>query len=379
MLERRRAEHERPRKNGHRNTTATIETSDCTPNVHLDTWDPTQQELDAWDERVLQIVKDLETTVRQRADTDKEENINNKQKADDTETASAGFDRNGAPSLPYRSSLPPFIQAAADGNLTTLQELLQEAKAKDERAVWDLLHTRDRHLSTAEHWSAGGGHISCLRFLLELRQALLVNRSEKDTASASESLSSAPVGKKTRRRDGKTCLHYAARNGHVDCIAFLLDEQNHNIDDVSGDGTTPFHMACFGGHVKVARLLMKKGANIFATNEWGCSAAHWIGMTISKNVTDIRELCSLLRTAGVSFSEQQKQGHSALHKAAQKKNRPVIEWMAESSKQGGATLSTEETERAGRPDDGGHVPSEIWRNVGGEEAFAEYMEGEMGW
>jgi hypothetical protein len=46
-----------------------------------------------------------------------------------------------------------------------------------------------------------------------------------------------------RRRDGKTCLHYAARNGKIDCIQFLLEKKQykhlcHEVDEKSGDGTT---------------------------------------------------------------------------------------------------------------------------------------------
>lgn len=373
MEERRRAE---KRQKGTTLSTAADEdaaASHETP-VVLEVWEPTREEIDAWDERVLQILRDVEATKDHDNDDD---GIDQKELGKNDIIKAAGFDRNGQPSKSYRKSLPPFIQAAADGNLTRLKEMVAEVKVSKPNgnhgdcrvSVWDLVDTRDRHLSTAEHWAAGGGHLSCLKYLLDLRQKYM-SSSETNTSEDT---------KRTRRRDGKTCLHYSARNGHLDGVKFLVEEQGSSIDEMSGDGTTPFHMACFGGHCEVAEFFIGQNANVRAVNDWGCSAAHWAGMTISKEVAQVRQLCNVLQKAGVSFSERQKQGHSCAHKAAQKLNRSVIEWMAESSDKGGANLSVEDKEQAGRPDMGGHTPSDIWRSVGGGKEFAKWMEEKLGW
>jgi hypothetical protein len=342
-------------------------TSGETPAV-LEVWEPSQEEIDSWDERVLQILKNVEETKDH--DNNDDDGVHQKgELGKNVIIEAAGFDRNGQPSKTYRKSLPEFIQAAADGDLTRLKEMVAEvkvSKSKENRvAVWDLVDTRDRHLSTAEHWAAGGGHISSLKYLLDLRQNHM-SPSEKDVSEDGSNV------KRTRRRDGKTCLHYSARNGHLDGVKFLVEEQGTPIDEISGDGTTPFHMACFGGHFEVAEFFIGQNANVRAVNDWGCSAAHWAGMTISKEAAQVRQLCNVLRKAGVSFSERQKQGHSCAHKAAQKLNRSVIEWMAES-------LSAEEKKQAGKPDMGGHTPSDIWRSVGGGKEFAKWMEEKLGW
>jgi hypothetical protein len=47
--------------------------------------------------------------------------------------------------------------------------------------------------------------------------------------------------------------------------------------------------------------------------------------------------------------------------------------MAETAENGGAGLTMEELRQAGRPDDGGHSPSEIWRSVGGDNDFARFI------
>ena len=131
-----------------------------------ESWEPTQQEIDEWDETVLRIVAELEAKASQQQD--------GSSSSATTTTVQAGLDRNGKTSLSYRESLPPFIQAAANGDLSTLQSMVGDddtAAAGDaNNNVQELLDLRDRNLSSAEHWAAGGGHLDCLQFLFGLRR-----------------------------------------------------------------------------------------------------------------------------------------------------------------------------------------------------------------
>lgn len=164
------------------------------------------------------------------------------------------------------------------------------------------------------------------------------------------------------------------------------------MEEASGEGTLPLHMACFGGHLSVVQYLVEKwGANVHATNEWGCDAFQFVGLTICKpdsntidaNASAIRDLCNYLRhDCHVNLIRSQKQGHSIVHKAAQKGNRHVLQWVADPLEAGGAGLSKEEIILLGAPDLGGHRPSQIWRKFQGEEvdckSVAEWMES-IGW
>jgi ankyrin repeat protein len=204
---------------------------------------------------------------------------------------SVGTDRSGKLCPTYRESLPPFLAAAADGEIGILRQYIDahiqeedgnsshcndkinnNVQAEDRRIqhIKDLISCRDRKGSTAEHWSAGGGHIACLSYLLELRDIVSATESNQSTSESAdtsnadgEAVSANNSSDKTfqsqtkirRRRDGKTCLHYASRNGHISCIKLLLSRPDApSVDIRSGDGTTPLHLACYGGHPSSVRM-----------------------------------------------------------------------------------------------------------------------------
>jgi hypothetical protein len=138
-------------------------------------------------------------------------------------------------------------------------------------------------------------------------------------------------------------------------------------------------MACYGGHLNVVKFFAEQAANVHATNEWGCDAFQFVGLTISKSTGEIRGLCNYLKyQLSVNLIRSQKQGHSILHKAAQKGNLHVIQWVADDSMGGGAGLSAEEKKLVGSPDVGGYTPSQIWRKFNDDSQVAAWME-TLGW
>jgi ankyrin repeat protein len=72
---------------------------------------------------------------------------------------------------------------------------------------------------------------------------------------------------------GYTPLHYAARGGHADCVAFLL-QANAPVRARTRGGATPLMRAAFAGHVDVCKLLLQAGSAIGAQDTDGETALH---------------------------------------------------------------------------------------------------------
>ena len=65
----------------------------------------------------------------------------------------------------------------------------------------------------------------------------------------------------------------------LQCCVATGNKFGIDVDAPTGDGTTPLHLACYGGHLAAAKLLVDEfGADLHATNAYACSAAHWACM-----------------------------------------------------------------------------------------------------
>lgn len=50
-------------------------------------------------------------------------------------------------------------------------------------------------------------------------------------------------------------------------------------DTPAAEGTTPLHWACWGAHLSTCRLLVDRGADHRRVNAYGCTVAHWCGLS----------------------------------------------------------------------------------------------------
>jgi len=293
-------------------------------------WDPSQDEISAWNQKVLSLVEKQEALVKEDTSPCRDERI-----------LKAGHDRNGKQCKSYQDSLPELHKAASMGNMDEIKLLLKENP--------EIVHSPDRNGSTATHWAAGGGRLDCLKYLL------LQETKHPDCNNT----------KKKGRRDGKTTVHYAARNGHVEVLRYLIEDCEMDAQILTGDQSTPLHLACFGGHLTAASYLLSRPDVKDTPNAWGCTAAHWIAL--SRQSEGLKELCDCLRKHGIDFTTAQKQGHTPLHKAAQRGNRQVVEWLVDN-------LDKKEIIASSKQDEGGHTPWSLLRSSLDDDAFVDKLE-----
>ena len=207
----------------------------------------------------------------------------------------------------------PGLDAARRGDVETLRRLVAENG-------WDPAAAADRHGSCALLWAAGGGHLPACRFLVE------------DCGIDPKTVSQ----RGRRAYHGRTALHWAARNGHLDVCEYFVKTRGMDVDARTGEGTTAFAWACWRGHVRVMRWLAEEGdCSYGATNAFGCNAAMWCvqggggGGGGGEDEGDDATLaaCEYVRSLGVTFRLLNANGHSVLHKAAQRGNRAVCLWL----------------------------------------------------
>jgi len=219
-----------------------------------------------------------------------------------------------------RDMLPEGLRAARDGNLGRLRELVAGG--------WDALRCADRHGSTALLWAAGEGRLECVAYLLD------------DCG--------VPPGW-AQPRDGRTALHWAARNGHLAVCRFLV-QRGVSPDEATRDGTTAFHWAAYQGQLSVLSWLADEaGCDWRALNAYGCNAGQWAAQH-----GDLAA-CAWLLERGLDWGVMNGNGHSCLHKAAIKGQAAVCAWLLDCAGLGLAHMAA---------DNDGNTPSNFARQEG---------------
>ena len=153
-------------------------------------------------------------------------------------------------------------------------------------------------------------------------------------------------------------MHWAARNGRTEVCAWLHFAHGVSVDDPTSDGTTPFHLAVWRGHVDTCRWLVDAArADWTTTNAFGCNAIQWAAQS-----GDVA-MCAYLKRLGLDLTLLNYNGHSALHKAAVKGKAEVCAWLLSDGGLDGRHMLA---------DGDGNTPQEMAR-LEGHDALARWL------
>jgi len=205
----------------------------------------------------------------------------------------------------------------------------------------------DRNGATALHWASGVGNMSFVKYLV-------------DTCKSDPN----QPQKAKRAFRGRTPLHWASRNGHLEVVKYLVSNcADVDINATTQDGTTAFCWASWQCHLHIMRFLRDAGCDIHAENSFGCNAVLW---TAQGDATV--ETLSWLRQAGMNFYTVNANGHTALHKAAQRGSITACKWIVDTFMRDDPRVLI-----FIGPDAEGHCPSDLC-SMDGHKELAEWMQ-----
>jgi uncharacterized protein len=187
------------------------------------------------------------------------------------------------PKVVNRYGVSPLSEAAAAGNAAMVEALLKAgadpntpitsdgetvlmaaSRSGDVKAV-KLLLGHGANVNAAESfrgqtalmWAAAERHAAVVKMLLDAGADWKVRDAARDTAMPKLSAASSVT---PMARGGLTALHYAAREGDVECARVMLDA-GVDVNQVDADGTSVLVISILNKHYNLAKFLLDRGAN----------------------------------------------------------------------------------------------------------------------
>lgn len=119
-------------------------------------------------------------------------------------------------------------------------------------------------------------------FIIYLRAKLIVIKMEKNKINfdfKKESMIN------TGDNRGDTALILSARNGHLDCVTYLV-EQGANLNAQNKRGDTALIESAFNGHLAIVKYLVAQGADRTLKGEKNKTALAWAKARDQKDVAE---------------------------------------------------------------------------------------------
>jgi hypothetical protein len=217
-----------------------------------------------------------------------------------------------------------IIQASKDGNLCYLKSLSKESVQKAECNVG----------CTSLHWAAGSNQLSLLEYFLKGYESENAIFSNVNLTVHNSKLAA-----------GRTPLHYACRNGHLEAAKYLIQVHSANVHVKDHKGVSPFQLAVWQNHLDMCRFLVEDCQVVahLDVNSFGCGPVHWLGIVPFHRANDntstshsdddgnaLLPLAEWLTSQPkINVFTKQNTGHTALHKAAWGGHMALVKYLHE--------------------------------------------------
>ena len=216
--------------------------------------------------------------------------------------------------------------AALGGDLALLQYLIKNgsevfSKTKDGR--------------NCLHLAAEKGHLNICRALLENYNfdihardddmfTVLLRATFSDNLELLEYLIDHGSDVFSKTTDGRSCLHLAAQNGHLEICKALLQKYNFDIDATDDSSWTLLHGAAWSGDSELLLYLIENGSDIFIETKDGRSCLH---LTAEQGHLNICRM--LLQSYNFVNHERDDDGLTVLHSAVLSGELELLQYLIE--------------------------------------------------
>lgn len=200
------------------------------------------------------------------------------------------------------------LEACRSGDLAALKKCV--AEGWNPNATTSL----DSNGCSGLLWAAGFGHLEICKYLVDVCSVSVAKQLQQGRRGYSE----------------RNALHWAARNGHLPVVKWLVEEKDLFVDLGSSDGTTALCLAAWQCQKHICEYLVEKAdSNPHLVNSYGCNIAMWCAQSSHEDTASVLSLCEFFHRHQVDFTLLNSNGQGCLHKAAQRGNHLLCQWLIE--------------------------------------------------